>query len=347
MATAKKTPSGKWRVLAYVGKNVTKSGYKSFTADTKKEAERLAASFAPPEPGKEEADITVGQAIDRFIEARSAVLSPSTLRGYFTIRRTRFPSLMPIPVSRLTPQQVQDAVNIEVAAGVSPKTIRNAHGLLTAILADWRPDIHLKTVMPQRQKPDIKIPTEEEINQLIKAADPEMQAAILIAAQMGLRRGEICALTAEDCDLERNLLKINKAMVYTPENNWKIKPPKSDAGYRTLEMTAGVRQLLMELRGTGRIISINPSMLTAHFNKLQMSCFGQIKYRFHDLRHYNASVMLSLGVPNRYAMERMGHSTDNMLKSVYQHTMREKQQEIARKMTDYFDKHTTENTTEK
>lgn len=347
MATAKKTPSGKWRVLAYVGKNVTKSGYKSFTAGTKKEAERLASAFIPPEPGQEGADITVGQAIDRYIEARSAVLSPSTIDGYLSLRRTMFPSLMPVFAAELTAQQVQEAVNADAVSGKSPKTIRNAHGLLAAVLAELRPELHLKTVMPQRQKPDIKIPTEEEILALSSAADPELQAAILIASQMGLRRGEICALTPSDCDFQRNLLRVNKSMVLTPDNRWEIKPPKSEAGYRVLEMTADVSGLLKKFSSRDLLLNISPNIITRRFQRLQEKCFGQIRYRFHDLRHYNASVMLSLGVPNRYAMERMGHATDNMLKSVYQHTMREKQQEIARKMTEYFNKHTTQNTTEK
>lgn len=347
MATAKKTPSGKWRVLAYVGKNVTKSGYKSFTASTKKEAERMAAAFIPPAPGKERLNITVGEAIDRYIEVRSAVLSPSTIDGYLSLRNTMFPALMPVSVSMLTQQQVQQAVNASTISGKSPKTIRNAHGLLAAVLSELRPDLHLNTVMPQRQKPGIKIPTEEEISQLIKAACPEMQAAILIAAQMGLRRGEICALTVGDCDFEHNLLRVNKSIVYTPDNRWEIKAPKSEAGYRTLEMTAGVSRLLNSFSGSGPLLGLNPNMVTRRFQRLQEKCFGQVRFRFHDLRHYNASVMLSLGVPNKYAMERMGHATDNMLKSVYQHTMRSKQQEIARKMTDYFDKHTTQNTTQK
>ena len=46
MATAKKLPSGKWRCLAYIGKDENgKRQYKSFTADSKKEAEFLAASY--------------------------------------------------------------------------------------------------------------------------------------------------------------------------------------------------------------------------------------------------------------------------------------------------------------
>lgn len=46
-------------------------------------------------------------------------------------------------------------------------------------------------------------------------------------------------------------------------------------------------------------------------------------YNFHSLRHYYASIMLAEGVPNKYARERMGHETDNMLNKVYQHTMTE------------------------
>lgn len=47
--------------------------------------------------------------------------------------------------------------------------------------------------------------------------------------------------------------------------------------------------------------------------------------------------MLALGVPNKYAQERMGHATDNMLKNVYQHTMTERQQAVADQIENYFD----------
>ena len=47
--------------------------------------------------------------------------------------------------------------------------------------------------------------------------------------------------------------------------------------------------------------------------------------------------MLALGVPNRYAQERMGHATDNMLKTVYQHTMSKESIETAKKVDGYFE----------
>ena len=61
-------------------------------------------------------------------------------------------------------------------------------------------------------------------------------------------------------------------------------------------------------------------------------------YNFHSLRHYYASILLLEGVPNKYAMERMGHATDNMLKNVYQHTFRSKQEEIDKTINAAFNK---------
>ena len=51
--------------------------------------------------------------------------------------------------------------------------------------------------------------------------------------------------------------------------------------------------------------------------------------------------MLIAGVPNKYAMERMGHATENMLKTVYQHTYKSKQEEYDVKLNDFFSKKDT------
>ena len=39
--------------------------------------------------------------------------------------------------------------------------------------------------------------------------------------------------------------------------------------------------------------------------------------------------MLALGVPDFYAMQRMGHATPNMLKTIYQHIQDEKQRSVS------------------
>ena len=47
--------------------------------------------------------------------------------------------------------------------------------------------------------------------------------------------------------------------------------------------------------------------------------------------------MLALGVPDKYAMGRMGHSTTNMLKSVYQHLQQEKEKAFSTQINAFFD----------
>ena len=64
MATARKQKNGRWRTLVYVGKQDTKSGYKSFTADTKKESELMAARYLNELEHREKPHITLGEAID-------------------------------------------------------------------------------------------------------------------------------------------------------------------------------------------------------------------------------------------------------------------------------------------
>jgi len=46
--------------------------------------------------------------------------------------------------------------------------------------------------------------------------------------------------------------------------------------------------------------------------------------------------MLSLNIPDKYAMERMGHATNNMLKTVYQHTMQKKENSVDASLNHYF-----------
>lgn len=54
------------------------------------------------------------------------------------------------------------------------------------------------------------------------------------------------------------------------------------------------------------------------FKKLMVK--NNLEINFHGLRHLNASVMLVLGVPDKYAMERGGWSSLAVMKSVYQNT---------------------------
>ena len=57
--------------------------------------------------------------------------------------------------------------------------------------------------------------------------------------------------------------------------------------------------------------------------------------------------MLKLGVPDKYAMERMGHATNNMLKTVYQHTMPAERAKVDADVNEYFSSIWQQNDNEK
>lgn len=327
MAKAKKLPSGNWRVRAYDGRDADgKPVYKSFTAETKKKAEYLAAEYlAGKKTQAASDDRTLADAYRRYIEIKRNTLSPSTVREYMRAARADFPELMPLRLSRITQEAVQSAVNI-MAATHSPKTVRNAHGLLSAVLHMFAPDINLNTRMPQPRKPDLYVPTEQNVEDMIRSIrGSELEKAVLLAAFGSLRRSECCALLISDID--GDIIHVNKAMVLDDDHNWVIKPPKSKAGYRDIKMPQFVLDKLSSRSSSGRIVDLAPVTLTNYFT-LQREKHGLPYFRFHDLRHYQASILHAMGVPDKYIMERGGWSTDSTLKNIYQHTMSDRRKQI-------------------
>lgn len=95
MATAKKLPSGAYRVRIFDHYETNTDGerkaiYQSFTASTKREAERAAAIWAANKTTQRPENITVKVAIDKYITAKETVLSPSTIDGYRKMQRNDY-----------------------------------------------------------------------------------------------------------------------------------------------------------------------------------------------------------------------------------------------------------------
>ena len=60
-------------------------------------------------------------------------------------------------------------------------------------------------------------------------------------------------------------------------------------------------------------------------------------FSFHKLRHYFASELHARGIPDKYIAEVGGWETVEMLQRIYQHTLRDKQEEISQKIVNVFD----------
>ena len=332
-------PSGRYNAKVYDYTDSSgKRHYKSITGDSKRDVTKQIAVFLANRENRsaKSVDLTVGEAIDQYIESKNNVLSPSTVREYKQTRRNALQELMNIKLSRLTPDDVQRAVNKE-AETHSPKTVRNMHGLLSSALTAYAPEIRLSTTLPKKVKPDINIPTEEEMRRLFHEVEgSEIEIAVYLAAVCGMRRSEIAALEWVDVDFEKELLTVRAAKVLNADNQYVKKGTKTVAGKRTIRLFAPVLSVLKKSKRTDNcVVPLKPSSISKRYRSaLQRANIPH--YRFHDLRHYAVSVMLSLNMPKNYIADYMGHETENMIDQVYGHIMKEAKQSFEDRVNDYY-----------
>jgi integrase len=87
---------------------------------------------------------------------------------------------------------------------------------------------------------------------------------------------------------------------------------------------------------SGTYITIEPDNITHRFEHI-LNQAGCPHYRFHDLRHYTVSVMLSLNVPINYVSGFVGHSSSDMVEKVYSHLLASKKTSVEDQLQAYFD----------
>ena len=343
MATAKKLPSGSWRVQVLAGYDASgKKIQKSFTAPTKWEAEKMADEYKRYKKEKP-TDKQVGKIIDEYIEIKSNVLSPTTIRGYKAIRATRLQSIMGEKLSRLTVTDIQRAVNDDSAV-YSAKSLRDAYFLLVAAVKRVSPETAAcwNITLPAK-KPVIKqLPRPEDVFQAIKGTEIELPC--LLAMWLSLRMSEVRGLKFTDV-VDGNII-VQRSKLYVNGEDIVREINKTYNSTRILKVPEYILNLIELKKDKAEneyIVPLTYGALSGRFARLMKKY--KYKISFHDLRHINASVMVSLGIPDKYAMERGGWSTDNVLKSVYQHTFSEERKLVDEAIDKYFNNIVSENST--
>ena len=336
MPKAKKLKSGSWRcrVVDHYEKvdGTRKAVMHSITvADPsyhgKKKCEYLAAQW---QASRHEDGLRIGPAIDRYIESKKDVLSPSTLRTYKGLRKNAYTSIEALRLSTLTQERLQKWVGT-FSRTHSPKTVRNAVGLLSGAynMFDERMP---RVTLPQKNPPELSTPTDAEIRLLLKEVEgTELWKAIVIAAFGTLRRGEVCALMAED--LKGDEITVRRSVVAGEDGKLVTKAPKTPQSVRTVVLPHSIAEKLR--RPSGPLVDLTPSALSCQFSKVR-DRLG-FDFRFHDLRAYSASVRHALGIPDVYIMKAGGWKTDTVLKQVYRRAMEDHTDEFTGRATEHFE----------
>ncbi len=221
----------------------------------------------PPAPQKLP---TLGEAVDAYIARRDKILSPSTIRGYKTIRRTRFKSTMPRCLDDIAPYEWQMICN-EEAYICSPRTLKNSWGLLASAVLDITGTHLPKVKLPQIPETDLPFLEPEHIDSFIKAVhgtDVEIPALLALSS---LRRSEIMAVRWENVDIEKKLIYVRGAAVMDSNNHLvQRKENKNDTSRRTVPIL--MDELYNELRkgkaahSDGLVVSCMPNTVWLAFS---------------------------------------------------------------------------------
>lgn len=275
--------------------------------------------------------MTFKAAGEEYIESKRNVLSPSTIRLYKTTINNISGKFNSMNVHDIAMMDIQLEVN-RLAKEHSPKTVRNYHGFISAVLGTFCPNLKICTTLPQKAKNEPYIPSDEDVKRILECAKGTEYEIPLVLACYGMRRSEICALTP--ADLEGDIIHISRAKVFGDGGEWVDKTTKTTSSTRDIIIPTEIAD---KIRCQGYVYNGHPNSVTVYLRTVE-DRLGISRFTMHKLRHYFASKMSAMNIPDADIMRMGGWETDHVMKSVYRHSMMQRDEaakrEAAQKLRD-------------
>ena len=363
----RKRPDGRWegRYTAgrdpETGKAVYKNVLGKTQAEVKAKLKQAIQENTAVDTLKAE-KYTVGQWMDVWFENYAKIkVRPSshqTYQGY--IDNHIKPNIGKIQLNKLTTLELQKLYKkllskgrvsrIEAKGqpkGLSPKTVRNIHQVISSAM-DFARNQKLIAInptdgcaLPKLEHQEMKtIPVEQLASFLREAKDSGVFEMYYIELATGLRRGELLGLKWEDLDLEQGTLRVQRQVDRI--NGEVVEAPlKTKNSYRTISLGADAVGILEEQRkkcGSSPYVfpsptggPISPDSVLQMLHRV-LKRAGLPKVRFHDLRHTFATVALQNGVDIKTVSGMLGHYSAGFTLDTYAHVTTAAQREAAKTM---------------
>jgi integrase len=343
---------------------------------TKREAAReLARLVAQVDDGLVIAKAgTVGDLCERWYEQAEPNLSPVVAENYRRLLdRHILPRFGSTPLRRLRTSDL-DAWYAELrryggqgGRPLAPNSVVRIHALLHRALGQavkwgWLTTNPGAAASPPRPKRHtVVLPEAADVLRLMVAGEdvnPGLPVFFRLAAATGARRGELCALRWTDVDLQVGRLTISRGLV---EANGRVieKDTKTHAA-RRMTLDAGTvaelerhhercaeiaRACGTDLRPDAYVFSRDPAgsdpwrpgYVTLAFSRLRDE-LGLTGVRLHDLRHFNATSLLTSGTDIRTVSGRLGHADASTTLNIYAHFVERADREAASALGSLLDR---------
>jgi integrase len=265
----------------------------------------------------------------------------STVRSH--IRKYLVPAFGKLEMSELGTEGVQSLI---AGLSLAPKTVRNIFitlQLMWKSAKSWGYVSHGMDgiVLPKARRSRRRFYTIDELRRILGAAQDPNRTFYWLAAETGMRAGELCGLRTDDIDLNRGVVKISQSAWHG-----KLQDPKSENSVRTFAISTRLRDNLRCFLSQWRPNQNHLVFASRNGTPWDANLLVKRKLRplllslciegggLHGFRHGNASLMDLLSTPMKVRQERLGHSDPRLTMNVYTHMASADDERIAEQLGD-------------
>ena len=323
----KKLPSGSYHCEVKInGKRI------SVTEPTKNECQNRVLLLKSGIT-KNAANTTLRSAIDRYIEARSNILSPSTVRGYRIIQRNRFKGVMDMRIDAITNWQA--VINAETRTCGS-KTLKNAWGFVSSVLRENGVTVNNIT-LPQIINSEHAFLQPDDVKPFLEAIRGDRYELVYLLALHGMRRSEIMALDLKN-SVTADRIRIRGAAVPNELHRyvWKAENKNATSRRDIPVLIPRVTELIRDSKED--LQAVLQSTSYGVYKHLMRICedLGIEYMGLHGLRHSFASLCYKLQISEAETMRLGGWSDPGVMRRIYTHLSELENRESEEKLRNFF-----------
>ncbi len=360
------TKSGtKYMVMLEIGENGKRKQKKKMGFKTKKEAKAyLAEQQTAINKGLyiEQSKLLYKDYLADWFIKKKFKIGVQTAKVYEEYLNSRiFPDLGNIPLSSISPKDLEDYQLKLTKEGLSPWTIKKIFDIIKNSLK-YAKDLELiyknpasKIELSSKKNKELYVWDEEEVSKFLKTAKNTSThpyyTVFVLAIFTGMRRGEILGLRWKDINFKNNTITVNQTL--SRDGKEILNSVKTQSSRRIIDISdqnlidvlIKQRQIVLNHKdkyGESYIDKdlvvcselgnqLNPSNIRRKMNQL-IEISGVSKINFHSLRHTHATLLLSQGVSPKVIQERLGHSSIKVTLDIYSHVLPAMQKEAIQKL---------------
>jgi integrase len=278
-------------------------------------------------------NVTVGSALDQYLESSKPNLKPRTVYRYSEACRVHLkPALGRTKLHKLTALEIEGLYARMLGSGSSPATVRLVHAVLSSAIKKAvrlelvQGDVCRDVQLPKLDTPEVQVFSPDKVAIILAAArEDRLNALWVLALTTGAREGELLGLQIQDYDSSTSKLRICRTIY-----NGEVSTPKSKHGNRNIKLPPKASTALeehVEKNESHRWIFTNTQGGPIHSSTFSRTYWkpllvkAGVPYRnFHTCRHTTASNLLSKQLPIPAVAAYLGHTPQTLLKT-YAHVM--------------------------